>query len=242
VEQVTLNAEPRTELGSRASRRRRRTGSVPAVLYGRGLDPMSVAVNDRDLYAALHTEAGANALINLEVKGTKQPFLTVAREIQRHPVRGEIAHLDFISISLDEEIEADVGLEFLGIPVGVSEGEGIVETIRNAVSISALPTAIPSSISISIADLEVGDGIQVKDLPAIDGVEYLDDPETDLLTVVIPRIVEVEEPEEEVEILYDEEGRPIEPVEGEEEAEGAAPGEEGAASPEASSEETEEGA
>src|SRR3990170_8139369 len=98
MDQVILRAEPRTDFGTRPSRRSRRAGSVPAIVYGRGLDTLSVSVGRRELHAALHTEAGANALINLEVAGSKT-LLTVAREIQRHPVRGEIIHLDFINIS-----------------------------------------------------------------------------------------------------------------------------------------------
>jgi large subunit ribosomal protein L25 len=108
MDQVSLRAEVRTEFGSRIGRRLRQTGAVPAVLYGRGVEAMNVAVDRRQLYAALHTEAGTNAIINLEVTGTKKPFLTVAREVQRHPVRGDISHLDFISISLSEEIHAEV--------------------------------------------------------------------------------------------------------------------------------------
>jgi large subunit ribosomal protein L25 len=193
MDQVSLRAEPRTEFGSRVGRRLRRAGSVPAVVYGRGLDPVSVAVDRRELHAALHTEAGSNALINLEVAGTKKPILTVAREVQRHPVRGDISHLDFISISLDEEIHAEVALEYVGLPIGVKRDAGIVETIRTAVSIQALPLDIPGHITVDISDLEVGATVRVADLPAIKGVTYLDEPETDLVAVIIPRVI-VEEP------------------------------------------------
>ena len=195
MDQVSLRAEPRTEFGSRVGRRLRRSGSVPAVVYGRGLAPINVAVDRRALYAALHTEAGSNALINLEVSGTKKPFLTVAREVQRHPVRGEISHLDFISISLDEEIHAEVAIEYIGVPVGVKRDAGIVETIRVSVNISALPLDIPGHITIDISEMEVNDTKRVTDLPALKGVTYLDDPETDLVQVIIPRVV-VEAPVE----------------------------------------------
>jgi large subunit ribosomal protein L25 len=195
MDQVTLRAEPRTEFGSRVGRRLRRTGSVPAVVYGRGLEPINVAVDRRELYAALHTEAGFNALINLEVAGTKKPFLTVAREVQRHPVRGEVAHLDFISISLTEAIDAEVAIEYVGIPIGVKRDAGIVETIRVSVSISALPLDIPGHITIDISEMEVNQTKRVADLPALKGVRYLDDAETDLVQVIIPRVV-VEAPVE----------------------------------------------
>ncbi len=213
MEQVSLRAETGRTKGSRPSRRLRREGAVPAVVYGRGLEPVSVAVNRRDLYGALRTEAGLNALINLEVG--KDEFLTVAREIQRDPVRGEIVHLDFLQISLDETIQAEVGVEYLGEPAGAAEG-GIVETIRTVVLIEALPTAIPSSITLDISELNIGDSLSVVDLPELEGVLYVDDPESTLVTVTVPAAVVAEE--EEVE---GEEGEEIEGEEGDGEGEGA---------------------
>lgn len=206
MEQVTLRAERRTEAGSRPARRMRREGKVPAIVYGRGLEPFPVALSGRDLYAALHTEAGLNAILSVEVDGDS--VLAVAREIQRHPVRGDITHLDLIKVSLDVAIEAEVGLEFIGTPLGVREG-GIVETIENTVAIEALPTAIPSSIPLDISELQVGDTLRIADLQAIDGVTYVDDEDRPLVTVVVPRLVEeeVEEVEGEEEV---EEGRVVE--------------------------------
>lgn len=217
MDQVKLSAEARSEFGSRPTRRMRRTGKVPAVVYGRGLDPMTVSVDRRDLYGVLHTEAGANALIDLSVEGSKKSYLTVAREVQRDPVRGEITHLDFISISLDEPIHAEVQVEYLGTPAGVEEG-GVVETIRTVVNILALPMEIPGSIPIDISAMVINDTMKVADLPAVDGVEYLDDPDASLVTVIVPRIVEVEEPEVD-ELAEGEEGEEGELAEGEEGAE-----------------------
>lgn len=217
MDQVTLRAEPRPARGSRAARRMRRDGAVPAVLYGRGLDPLTLAVDQRDLHVVLHTEAGLNALINLEVEGGDK-VLTVAREVQRHPVRGDIVHLDFIKISLDEKITAEVAVHYQGTPLGVEEG-GVVETIRTAVHLRAFPMDIPDHISVDISGMTVGDTLKVSDLPVIENVEYIDDPEASLVTVVIPRIVEVAEPEPEEEL---EEGVEVEgEIEGEP-AEGAA--------------------
>ena len=189
MDQVSLRAEPRTDFGTRPSRRARLAGTVPGVVYGRGLDPVAVSVPRRELHAALHTDAGTNALINLEVAGS-QNFLTVAREIQRHPVRGDIVHLDFINISLDEKIHAEVGLEFIGVPVGVRVDAGILETIRGSVEVLAFPMDIPSHIPLDVSAMEVGDNLKVSDLAPIDGVEFVDDPDTDLVSVIIPRVVE----------------------------------------------------
>ncbi len=214
MDQVTLSASPRREAGTRPARRLRRRGFVPAVVYGKGMDPLSVTVATRDLFAALRTEAGLNAIINLEVDGTS--VITVAREIQRHPVRGDITHLDFIKVSLDEEIQAEVGLEFVGTPPGVTEDGGIVEAIETSVTIRALPTQIPASIEVDISELRLGDTIKLGDLPPIEGVEYMEEEERPLVTILIPRVVEEEVPEEELEEeLEAEEGVEAEAAEGE---------------------------
>ena len=211
MEQVSLRAETGRRTGTRPSRRLRGEGAIPAVVYGRGLEPVSVAVDRRDLYTALRTEAGLNALINLEVG--KDQYLTVAREIQRDPVRGEIVHLDFLQISLDETIQADVSIEYVGEPAGAVDG-GVLETVRASVLIEALPTAIPSSIALDISELGIGDSASVGDLPEREGVVFLDDPEATLVTMSVPAALVVEEPEAE--------------LEGEEEGEEAEDGEEAA--------------
>jgi large subunit ribosomal protein L25 len=213
MEQLNLRGVMGRAHGSRESRRLRREGGVPAVVYGHGLEPLSVAVDRRELHAALHTEAGLNALINLQVNGDE--YLTVARELQRHPVRGDIIHLDFIRISLDEAIEAEVPVEFTGIPIGVREGKGIVETPAASVVVSALPTAIPSHITIDITDLKVGDSARVADLPEIPGVTYVSEPEHLLVMVTLPAAAPAEEAAEEA---AEGEEAAAETPEGEEEA------------------------
>lgn len=215
MDQVTLSAQRRVETGSRPARRMRREGLVPAVVYGRGLDVIEVAVSARELYRALHTEAGANALIEVQVDNGDK-VLAVAREVQRHPVRGEVTHLDFIKVSLDVAIEAEVSIEYTGIPIGVADEGGIVETIENSVMIEALPTAIPSSIALDISELSVGDTLKIADLPDVEGVTYLDDPERPLVTVLIPRIIEEEVVEVEGEEGLLEEGEELEAGEAEE--------------------------
>jgi large subunit ribosomal protein L25 len=184
MEQVTLRAEVGRTTGTRESRRLRRAGQIPAVVYGHGLDSVTVAVDRRSLHGALHTEAGLNALINLQVEGNE--YLTVAREVQRHPFRGDIIHLDFIQISLDEVIEAEVHVEFVGVPVGVREHHGIVETVHSSVVLSALPTAIPSHITFDISAMGINDSVHVADLPELPGVTYLTDPTQIMMMVAMP--------------------------------------------------------
>ncbi|GMQ85395.1 MAG: 50S ribosomal protein L25 [Acidimicrobiia bacterium] len=223
MEQEKLRAQKRVTSGTRPARRMRREGRIPAVVYGTGLETVSISIDSRELDATLRTEAGLNALINVVVEDGDE-VLAVAREIQRDPVRGNITHVDLIKVSLDVEIEAEVSLSYVGIPVGVREEEGFIEAIETTVAILALPTAIPSSIEVDITDLGIGDTLKVGDLVAIEGVTYTTDVDRPLVTVLLPVIEE----EPEVELLEGEEleeGEEGEPVEGEEEAEAADGGE-----------------
>lgn len=216
MDQETLQVTPRDYGGSRPSRRLRREGRIPAVVYGRDVASTPIEVNRRDLFAVLHTDAGLNALINVEIQGG-DTVLAVAREIQRDPVRGDITHLDFIKVSLDTEIEAEVSLHFVGVPAGVKDDGGIVETLETVVPIRALPTQIPTSIEADISQLGIGDTLKASDLPRMEGVAYLLDEDQPLLVVSLPA-AEVEEAVEE-ELLLDEKGAPIVPAEGEAEEE-----------------------
>ena len=210
MQQETLRATKRITQGTRASKRLRRDGRIPGVVYGTEVpEPHAVHVDQRELQAVLRTEAGLNAIIEVDVEGTQ--VLTVAREIQRDPVRGEITHLDFIQVSLDIEIEAEVHLDFTGMPIGVLEEEGIAETLNSTVTINALPNAIPTSIEVDVTHLSLHDTLTVADLPVLDGVTYVANEDHPLLTVVTPAAeiieeVEIEEGEEGEEGLEGAEG------------------------------------
>lgn len=216
MQQETLHAAKRVTSGSRASNRLRREGRVPGVVYGTTVEPQPIHVSARDLYGVLHTEAGLNAIIEVDMDG--ETVLTVAREVQRHPVRGEITHLDFIEVRMDTEIEAEVGIEYVGTPVGVRDEGGIVETLEASVTISALPNAIPSSIEVNIEELGMFDTLKVADLPAIEGVTYMADEDHALLTVVAPA-AEIEEVPEFAEGEEGEEGEAVEAADEGEQAE-----------------------
>ena len=210
-DQITLRAHKGRETGSAASRRIRKQGDVPAIVYGADLDePVLVTVNRRELRAALTTEAGTNALISLDIDGSEQ--LALARQIDKHPYRTEIRHVDFVTVSLTDTIVTDVVLDFLGTPIAAEEG-GVLSTPISSVSIEVLATKIPSSIAIDVSEMTMTDSLRVSDLPELEGVTYLDDPERTVATIVIPRAeIEVEEEVAEGEEL--EEGE--EPAEGEE--------------------------
>jgi large subunit ribosomal protein L25 len=204
--QVTLKAATGRQLGSRASRRLRREGQVPGVVYGRGTEPRHVAVDHHDLSVAFHTDAGFNVLINLEIDESAG-IPTLVRVIDRHPYRPQFRHVDFVQVSLTEKVQAEVALHFVGNPPGVREG-GILSPIKNEVEIEALPAEIPAFIEVDVSHLNINDDLRVRDLPTIEGVLVLDDPEDLLVTVTTPaaeveEVPEVEEGAEEGEAEED---------------------------------------
>jgi large subunit ribosomal protein L25 len=219
MSQVSLRARAGRKPGSRESRRIRRTGEVPAVVYGRELDPIPVQVDSHDLHTVLHTEAGTNAIITLEIEDG-DTLTTMARVIEKHPFRNEYRHVDFVTVDLTRKIVAEVVLHFEGTPAGVKEG-GVFSPRRTTVEIEVLPTEIPSYIELDVSEVEIGGSLRIEDLPDLEGVEYLEEPDAVVMSVTVPA-AEIEEPEpEEPELL---EGEELE--EGEEGEEGAEESEE----------------
>lgn len=218
MEQVSLRAHTGRAPGSRSSRRLRREGQVPAVVYGHGLRPLNIAVDARELYAALHTDLGSNAVINLEVEGGDD-ILTLARVITRHPFRSEYQHIDFVQVSLTETVTTDVAIHFEGEAAGTLEG-GVFSPARTHVQIEAVVTNIPSYIELDISGVEIGGSLRIEDLPEIAGVTYLEDPEAVVMSITFPA-AEIEEPvSEEEEALEGEAAEAAEGAEAEEAAEG----------------------
>lgn len=227
MSQIILRAQTGREPGSRSSRRLRREGLVPAIVYGLGIEPVPVAVDSRELHSALHTEAGTNAIISLEIEGG-DTLTTMARVIERHPFRSEYRHIDFVKVDLTQMVQTEVAIHFEGEAVGVEEG-GVFSPAKTHVLIEVLPTAIPSHIELDISEVELGGSLRVADLPALEGVTYMDDPDSVIMSITHPAAEIVEEPAE------GEEGEEAEVAEGEEAAGEEAPGE-------AADEESEEGA
>jgi|SRR4051795_2222790 len=189
--EVTLTVIPGREPGSRSSGRLRTVGQVPAVVYGHGISPVPVSVDWRELRTALTTEAGSNALINLAIGG--DTHLTVVRDMQRHPIRHDVLHVDFQVVSRDEIISMDVPIVLTGESESVQKADGAtVEQQLHTLTIKSKPGAIPNEITVDISDLEVGSTIRVSDLSLPEGVDTDVDPEE---TVVSVMIVQVELPE-----------------------------------------------
>jgi len=222
----TLEVDPRPERGTRATRRLRRDGVVPGVVYG-GTgqeDSVSFKVDARVLR---HVLIDGSALIDLKVDGKTLPVIVKDRQL--HPVRDEVIHIDLLEVRLDEKIQTQVGVHLEGIEEapGIKEG-GVLEHVTHQLNIEALPTAIPEAINVDVSDMEIAATMHLSEIEAPEGVEFLDDPEeTIIATVVVP--TEVEEPEEieEETELVGEDGEPIEPTDDAEAGdEGESPAEE----------------
>ena len=201
------------ELGSRNSRRLRKQGLIPGVLYGRG-HVRSVVVGERDLRAALTGRSGMHAILDVVIDDQKTPHHAVVKTYQQNPLRGVITHVDFHEVRLDQPIHALVAVQLVGESPGVKEG-GVLQQVSRELNVEALPGAIPEHVEADIGGLEVGDTLRLEDLRPIEGVTFLDDAhETVLATCTAPRVLTE---------LEEEEG---EGAEGEgEEGEGAAEGE-----------------
>jgi large subunit ribosomal protein L25 len=222
----TLLAEKRTTFGSRPAGRLRRAGKVPAVVYGLSSDTVPVAVPARELVHILQGESGFNTLITLQLDG--EDMLTLARQVQRDPLRGDFVHVDFIRIRRDVAVAAEVPIHLVGEASGVRDG-GLLEQLVFSLQIEAKPEAIPPGIEVDVSALEIGDQLRIADitLPADIAVQH--EAEELVVQVVMPRVVE-EEPTAE-------EGEEGEAVEGEEGEAAAASDEAGAGEPTAESSE-----
>ncbi len=181
--------------GSRASRRLRAAGQVPGTVYGQGTEPMSVAVDWKPFRAALTTEAGLNALLDLELDGDTR--LAIVKDLQRHPVTGNVLHVDFLLISRDTEIAVDVPLVIAGEASHVTREGGLIEHLLNSLTIKAKPGNIPNELVVDVSELSVGDAVRVGDIALPPGVTTDVDPEEPVvITTLAPApMAEAEEAE-----------------------------------------------
>ena len=191
---IALVAEARAERGSSPSRRTRTSGRIPAVIYGHGIDPLPITVEARDLRGALNAQARGSVLFNVEVGGTSH--LVVAKEIQRHPVRNTVSHVDFQVVRRDEIISATVAINLVGEATLVTRAGGVIEQALLHLVVRAKPGDVPSAIDVDIEGLEVGQAIRVADLKLPGGVTADLDPEMPVVVAAAPHGMELSEAEE----------------------------------------------
>lgn len=223
-ERVKLEVEQRETRGSAATRRLRRQGLIPGVLYGRGQNPHPFCVSERELRKALTGPAGLHAILDVVLDGQKTTHSSILKDYQQDVLTGRLAHIDLQEVRLDQPIHAQVVIELVGEAQGSIEG-GVLSQVTREINVEALPLEVPERIEVDISAMQMGDTLRLAEVAVQEGVKFLDDPdETVIATVTVPTQIVEPEPEEEEEL---EEG--VELAEGEEAPEGAAEGEEGRA-------------
>jgi large subunit ribosomal protein L25 len=194
-ERIKLQVTSRDELGTRVSRRLRKEGMIPGVLYGGGEDPHPFAVAERELRRALTGPHGMHTILDVNVEGQTTTHPSILKDHQQDPMRGKLVHVDLQVVRLDQPIQATVTVELVGADnaPGVKEG-GALSQVAREINVEALPMEIPERIELHVDAMQIGDTLRLSDLPEQEGVTYLDDPETVLASLAMP--TRVEEPEE----------------------------------------------
>ena len=182
----TLTAHTGREIGSSSTRRLRAEGKIPGVVYGHGTDPIPVAVVAREFQIAMSGEAGLNTLLSLSVDG--KDLLTMARDIQHHPVRNVVSHVDFLIVNRDELISTEVTINLVGEAIEIAHGDGIVDQQLFTLHVKAKPTEIPPSVDIDISGLTIGGALHVSDITIPPGVELETDPAATVVAGNPPRV------------------------------------------------------
>jgi len=190
-----LSAEKRTESGKGAARQLRATGRIPAVVYGQGDEGLSVSLDAHETDLLFHRISVDNTIVNIDVDGEKEPISTLIREIQTHPFKPDILHVDFYRIQAGVEVEVEVPVHVEGTPVGVMDNGGVLQLVVHDLAVACIPSKIPDQIVIDVSGLDIGDALHVYDIDMPEGVRALIDEERTLATVNLPR-QEVEEPAE----------------------------------------------
>lgn len=201
MEKIILKALVREEKGKGACKHMRREGQIPAVVYKGGKEGISVQVDGKEVWHALHTEAGENAIITMNISGGEKDIkkTVIVQETQTDPITDKFLHIDFHEISLKEKLKVNVPVTLKGEAIGVKEEEGVLAQAMWEIEVECLPTEIPEHINVKVDDLRIGDAIHIKDIVAPQGVVILDDPDQVVASVHVPQAEEevVEEGAEE---------------------------------------------
>ena len=195
-ERTKLIVKKREHLGSRETRRLRRQGLIPGVLYGRG-EPVALSIEERELRRALTGASGLHSILDVEIDGTGSPHASILKDYQLDKVRGGIIHVDLQEVRLDETITASVSVHLIGgeNAPGVKEGGVLSQPLRE-IQVEALPLEVPEHIDLDVSNMATGDTLRIGDIKVQEGITLLDDPDTVVATLTAPtRVVEPEEVE-----------------------------------------------
>jgi large subunit ribosomal protein L25 len=194
---TVLNAQTGRVTGSAASRRLRREDKIPGVLYGHGMEPLPVAVDRRDLRLAISGPAAFNTVLDLTVDGPdgRRVYPAIVKELQRHPVRRNVSHIDFVQVNLDETITVSVPVRLEGEAAAVTLNNGLVDPAVDTIDVVTTPRSIPDEFVIDISDMQMDTVIRLADVPMPAGVTPAGDPDMPIVTVLVMRAAAEDEGE-----------------------------------------------
>lgn len=184
--EATLEAVTRETRGKNEARRQRVAGRIPAVVYGSG-EPVAITVDPKQLSRLMHSEAGINALISLQLDGTATPV--IVKDYLLQPVTQQLLHADFYRVNMDKKVQVKVQVRVHGEPRGVKQQGGVLDFLHREVDVESLPGDIPEHIDIDVSNLMIGDGVHVRDVTGGQKWVSLNPPELLLVHVVAPRVV-----------------------------------------------------
>ena len=189
---ANLRASKRTDSGKGASRKLRRDQQIPGIIYGHNREPQMLALDWRELERMLERIAPETTVIDLDIDGTTSR--TLIREIQRHPFKRQVLHVDFLELVAGERVTVDIPLVLVGTASGVRNSGGILDQVMREVTVDVDPSNIPNHIDVDVSALEVNESLHVSDLVVPAGVEIQDDPEATVCVVAAPRVEAEAEP------------------------------------------------
>jgi large subunit ribosomal protein L25 len=199
AQQVKLKAQKRTVIGRNAIKKIKREGLVPGVVYGSQAEPMALQVEARELTSVLAHASSEHVLVELEISDGSQSTnrLALIQEVQHHPLKRELLHVDFHAVSTTEKITSEVPIEAAGEPLGVRTFGGLLEYSLRSLEVECFPQDLPDIVRIDVTNLNIGESLHVRDIPLPSGVEALTDGDLTVVSVVASRVgEEVAEPAE----------------------------------------------
>jgi large subunit ribosomal protein L25 len=190
TEKAILKATKRDGTGKGVARKLRQNGLVPAVLYGRDMESVHVSVDGHDAEHLFRSISVDNTIVTLEVEGEKEPFQTLVREIQTHPWKATMLHVDFLRIQKGVAVDLDVPVQLEGVPAGVRLHGGVLEQTIHEIPVRCIPSKIPESFVLDVTELDLNDSLHVSDIQLEEGIELRIAPEHTICSVAVPRAAE----------------------------------------------------
>jgi large subunit ribosomal protein L25 len=189
----SLNATKRDGAGKGVARKLRQGGRTPAVMYGKDMEPVHLSLNTMEAGHLFHSISTDNTIVDLIVEGEKEAFPTLVREIQAHPHKNELVHVDFLRIQKGVAVEVEVPVELIGTPVGVKLHGGVLEHLVHEVPVKCIPSLIPQVIEVDVSGLDIEDAVHLSELTFPEGVELTIDDDRTVCIVAAPRAAMEEE-------------------------------------------------